>query len=79
MWWLFACVYLSTVHIGYCQDNGGESETPTGREREPIEEGMDPLYKMTVTFLDVVQPESKGNLLELVFGKYLLATVHGCH
>ena len=69
--WLFACVCLSTVHIGYCQNNEGDTE----RDREPIEEGMDPLYKMTITFLDVIQPESKGNLVELILGKYSIEQV----
>ena len=43
--------------------NDTTSDSDEGKKR-PIDEGMEPLYTMTNIFLDLVQPDSRGHILE---------------
>ena len=63
---VFACI-LVFVGIGFGQAVSNENEpTVEDDEQTAIEEGMEPLYDMTTNFLDVLQPESKGYILEIL-------------
>ena len=70
---LLTILFLFTSQV-VCQNNTAKDQgtgdvTGDGEENDgprPIDEGMEPLYTMTKIFLDLVQPENKGHVIEVI-------------
>jgi hypothetical protein len=58
--WTVVCLFL---FVSCVQCNNNNSSAQQSEERA-IDKGMQPLYIMTRFFLDVVQPESKGDIAD---------------
>jgi len=44
-------------------DNATTSTQDASQQPRPIDKGLEPLYVMTDTFLDIVHPQSRGSAL----------------
>lgn len=68
----FIFLVIVTYRPALCQNNTDQvvSDTPNNKDDDPIQKGLEPLYVMTNKFLDVIQPESKGNIILDAIGNF---------
>jgi hypothetical protein len=65
--WLLSSVSVSAAassSSNATNSSSGLTSDSGGRQLRPIDKGLRPLYVMTETFLDVVQPVSRGYIFD---------------
>ena len=59
------CLLLNT-ELAWSQNPQNDTTSDDGNTNRPVDEGMEPLYTMTNIFLGLVQPESKGHIIQKI-------------